>query len=98
VLKKKFRLPPGRFKAQDSFVSPLYVLKTAANNFSGPRFAVVVSKRVNKSAVERNKIKRMIRLCIQENLKENEKKDYLFLVKKELKDFQSLCEDMKKHL
>ena len=98
MLKKKFRLPPGRFKSQDSFVSPFYVLKTAANNISGPRFAVVVSKRVNKSAVTRNKIKRTIRLCIEKNLNEKDKRDFLFIVKKEPKDFETLCNDLKKNL
>ncbi len=51
--------------------SRLFVIKKKANKLPHDRFAVVVSKKIHKSAVKRNKVRRQvyesIRLLLQKN-------------------------------
>ncbi len=97
MFKKKFRLPPGNFKSEKSFISPFYVLKVAKNN-TGPRIAIVVSKKVSKKAVTRNKIKRMVRSFLEKNIKLEDNRDLLFLIKKEPEDYEELYKEINKNL
>lgn len=69
MLAKKHRLPKGvRIKNGRTFSSRFFLLKTGENNEGLSRFGFLVSKKISKSAVIRNRIKRQIRRCIEENL------------------------------
>lgn len=84
MLKKKFRLPKGiRFNNYDLISSPLFTIKTKENGFLFNRLATVVSKKIDKRAVFRNRIKRLINSCMQELCKQpTQGYDMLFIVKK----------------
>lgn len=84
MLKRKyrlsFRLKP---KFQRTFKTPYFVLKAANNNLSYNRFGFMVSKRIDKKAVVRNKIKRLIRGGIEEFSKDlKEGHDMVFIAAK----------------
>jgi len=67
MLKREFRIPKGvKFNNSRLFSSPLFTIKVRENGFSFNRFTVVVSKRIDKKAVVRNRIKRLISSCIGE--------------------------------
>lgn len=69
MLKKKFRLPLGKHYSFDASFSTLsFLLKTRKNNLDYNRYGVVVSKRIEKTAVRRNKIKRMFFECMQKGV------------------------------
>ncbi len=50
------------------FCKNLYI-KTKKNTLDNSRFGIIVSSKVSKKAVERNRLKRIIREIIKENLK-----------------------------
>lgn len=71
MLKKRYRLTKDKdfervFKQGSSAYVSSLGLKMAANSLGGPRFAILVSKKVSKKAVARNKIKRQIRNILRE--------------------------------
>jgi len=84
MLKREFRIPKGvRFNSSRLLSSPLFTIKVRENGLSFNRFAIIVSKKVDKRAVVRNRIKRLINSCIEElrkSLKQGQ--DMLFIVKK----------------
>lgn len=83
MLKKESRLPKTKFRAEKSLSLQSLVLKIAANNVGISRFGFVVSKKIDKRAVLRNRIKRTLRNCLQECLAEIKPGiDFLFIVKK----------------
>ncbi|MCL5432500.1 MAG: ribonuclease P protein component [Patescibacteria group bacterium] len=88
MLKKKFRLSASLSLRQAKTVdSALFKIRFLKNNLSFNRFAFVVSKRVDKKAVVRNKIKRILRECVQKNIDDlNTGYDILFLAKSGLKE------------
>ena len=64
--------------------SPLFILKIKKNGLLFNRFAIIISKKVDKRAVARNRIRRLISSCLEEmynGLKQG--KDTIFIVKKE---------------
>ncbi len=74
MLKKKNRIHLKKdfdriFKNGYSFYCPELGLKFIDNDLSYLRAAVIVSNKVSKSAVVRNKIKRIIKSYLQERLK-----------------------------
>lgn len=79
MLKKEFRLPKIKFKAEKTFNLPDAIIKVSENGLSVSRFGFVVSKKVDNRAVVRNKTKRILRSFIQENL-ENIKTGFDFLI------------------
>ena len=65
MLKKKYRLlKETKFNKGDLYTSPFFVLRLAKNEKSFNRFGFVVSKKIDKRATARNRIKRQIRVCI----------------------------------
>ncbi len=55
---------PERGKGRSSY-DKLIGIKTAANNLHSIRFGILISTKISKKAVERNKIKRQIREIIR---------------------------------
>jgi len=86
MLKKKYRLlKETKFNKKDFYASPFFVLKVAKNEKSFSRFGFIVSKKIDKRATVRNRIKRQIRVCIETNLdKIKPGHDMLFILKKQM--------------
>ncbi len=83
-----------------AFFNPLFTVKFLAITNEPSRFTVVVSTKVSKSAVKRNRLKRLIREFIRLNIKSFRTGDYAIVIKpaaaakesKELvKKFEELC-------
>lgn len=88
MLAKKFRLPSSTvFKNASVFHSPFFSLRTQPNGLSNSRYGFIVSKKVDKSAVMRNSIKRKLRACIESHyLINNKAQDALFVIKAQAKE------------
>ena len=85
MLAKKYRLPWGvRFDNGRSISSLLFTAKVRENKLLLNRLRVIISKKVDKRAVVRNRIKRLIHTIIQE-LKDDIKQgfDFLFIARKD---------------
>src|SRR5476649_2893933 len=69
MLKKKFRLlRETKFDKKNIYTSPFFVLRFTKNDSSFSRFGFVVSKKIDKRATIRNRVKRQVRVCIENNL------------------------------
>lgn len=86
MLKKKYRLlKETKLDKKDLYASPFFVLKVTKNEKSFNRFGFIVSKRIDKRATVRNKVKRGIRVCIEGNFdKIKPGYDMLFILKKQM--------------
>ena len=72
-------------KPDFSFNSENFILKSSKNKLPHPRFTIVLSKKIEKSAVSRHFLKRKISKIIKEiNLKIN--LDFVFIFKSNLKN------------
>lgn len=81
------RLPSTHLISSRTFVSPLFTLKFSNTTLSYPRFAFVVAKRIDKRAVVRNRLKRVLReIVYQQVSRKNISGDFLFIVKKNFID------------
>lgn len=88
MFKKENRLVPGiRFRNSYLLSIPQFILKERKNGLAVNRFGIVVSKKIDKRAVGRNRIKRLLRTALM-NLygKMNAGHDILFIVKKGILD------------
>ena len=75
---KKLKTNGGRNVSTSSFV-----LKFFPNKLGNPRFAIIISNKIDKRAVVRNKLRRWIREVIRLNLKDIKiNTDCLFVVQK----------------
>ena len=92
MLKKRFKLNTSEFKEVFNFgktiKTPLFLIKTKQNNLPYSRFAVVVSKKISKKAVERNYIKRRCMSAIKEGVKLKGNFDCIFILNSSIKDIQ----------
>lgn len=71
MLKKIYRLAVlKREKSEKTISSSSFTLKYLISGDDVSRFAFIISKRIDKKAVIRNKIKRSISKVIEENLSE----------------------------
>lgn len=82
---KKFRLPIQNWlKKRKKIItrkSDFFIIRASDNNLAFSRFGVVISKKVSKSAVRRNKIKRAIFDFVRlAKLHEAANKDVLIIV------------------
>ncbi len=84
MLKRKYRLPASAKLGKGETVSAKhFILKIADSKLTYPRFAFVISKKVDSRAVVRNKIKREMTNSIQKMIdKVKPGKDILFILKK----------------
>ncbi len=85
MFSKKHRLSKTKdiqmtFSRGRSFFYPLFGIKFASHS-NPPRFTVVVSTKVSKKAVVRNKIKRIIREILKTNINNLKNGDYMILVR-----------------
>lgn len=83
MFKRENRLVGGaRFNNSYSNAVPQFVLKVRKNDLALNRFGIVVSKKIDKRAVVRNKVKRIFRNALL-NLNKNiiSGHDILFIVK-----------------
>lgn len=58
----------GVFKNGRGFKQDLLYLKVKKNSLKSTRFGFIVSKKFSKKAVDRNKIKRILREIVRENI------------------------------
>ena len=79
-----------------SFFSPYFVVKFVKTVSATPRFNIIVSTRVSKRAVERNRIKRIVRDAIRLSLPHFRPGDYVIIVKRQACDKPPL--DIKQQL
>ncbi len=86
MFKRENRLVPGiGFSNSYLFTSPQFTLKEKKNGLTINRFGIVVSKKVDKRAVVRNRIKRFLRTTLVNlDRKMNTGHDILLVVKKEI--------------
>lgn len=92
MFKKCFRLNTSDFKEVFNFgktnKTSLFLIKRKNNALGYARFAVVVSKKISKKAVQRNYLKRKFFNIIKENLEHIPVADYIFILNSEIKDIQ----------
>lgn len=88
MFKKENRLVPGIRFGNSYFLSiPQFILKERKNGLGVNRFGIVVSKKIDKRAVGRNRIKRFLRTALMSLYeKMNAGHDILFIVKKGILD------------
>ena len=81
-----------------SYHSPSFSLKVLKNSSNKPLFAVVISKKVAKTAVSRNKNKRRVREVVKKYSQQIPQNNfYIVTIKKDLNKnvFQDLLSEMK---
>ena len=92
MLKKRFKLNTSDFKEVFNFGKTIknthFILKVKENNLPFARFAVVVSKKVAKRAVERNYMRRRFFHALENSLTKFQKADYIFILNSSTKDLQ----------
>lgn len=86
MLKKEYRLnAKERLIFTNSINSPFFTLKTVKSNRVHNRYGFVISKKIDKRAVARNRIKRVFRTYIEGSLKDIKPGfDMLFIIKKSI--------------
>ncbi|MFC1627194.1 ribonuclease P protein component [Patescibacteria group bacterium] len=101
MLSKKYRLPghliPHLINSPNSFSSPFLNLKTSENQSRDLRFGFIVSTKIAKNAVDRNKIKRLLRESIKPYFSKLQSgHDLLFFAKHPIKN--KTLDQLKPHL
>ncbi len=86
MLAKKHRLTKTKdvlavFARGRAFFNPYFSLKILKNKTGKPRFTIVVSTKVSKKAVVRNRLKRIIRELIKKNMASFSEADFVFTIK-----------------
>lgn len=82
MFKRKYRLPKKYFRGERTLYSSLYTLKLAKNGKKASRFGFVISKKIDKRATVRNRIKREFRKCIEDKIDQIVVGyDFLFILK-----------------
>ena len=94
MLKKNTRLKRMVFGKSSGFKTPYFSLKIHENKEGVSRFGFVASKKIDKRATVRNRIKRVLRSCIEGNMSSIKAGyDLLFILRKEAvgKSRQEMC-------
>lgn len=92
MLKRKYRLPKKFLIKAKSYNFKGFILKVSENNKEISRFAFIVSKRVDKRATQRNKIKRVLRRMVEERIAKIRPGLDFLLIAKGLPDEKTLRE------
>src|SRR5579872_1892261 len=102
MLKRQFRLPArSRLKRPFTFSTDLFTVKYATCTLPYSRFGFIVTKAVDKRAVVRNRMRRVLRSCIEERLSLIVPGyDMLFFLKPGIigKEREELCGEIEKFL
>jgi len=91
----------GAQKSPRSSKTNFLIIKTAKNGLEMPRVGIVVSKKISKKAVVRNKVRRRLSVTIKgqfENIKKGTDNIFIALPGIEKKDFSEIKEIVKKCL
>ncbi len=82
MLPKKIRLPIQELlnKKGRTYRGDFFTIKVFLNNLSYSRFGIIISKKLVNSAVQRNKIKRMIFSALRSVMDKWQKADYLIVL------------------
>jgi len=88
MFNRENRLVPGiRFNNSYFSAKPQFIFKKKQNGLTVNRFGIVVSKKIDRRAVVRNKIKRFFRQALEQiNRNMMPGHDMLFVIKKEIAD------------
>lgn len=86
MLKKTYRLPLGKqLASSQTITSPFFTLRYTRNNLTNSRFGFIVSKRIDKRATKRNRIRRLLANSIETRIAEIVYgKDILFIARKDI--------------
>ena len=85
MLKRKYRLANLRnFNKARFLESQFFTLRFSQNQNKEPKFAFVISKKIDKKAVARNKIKRYLSGSIASIIDKISPGDYILIAKKEI--------------
>lgn len=104
MIAKKYRVPREKIafilRKGEEKASELFIIRSASNTENFSRFRTIVSRKIEKSAVKRNSLRRKIYEAIRLNLKENvtkRPKDIILIPKKKIlqKTFEAIKEDLK---
>ncbi len=107
MIAKSFRLPKNDIKfilkKGDTIHSRLFIVKSLNSENPFPRATVIASKKIEKRAVKRNKLRRRTYEAFRLLLKEKDilpKKDFIFIAKTGIleKDFWEIKNDLNKVL
>lgn len=99
MFKKSQRIPRGEKTTPScSFSTPYFVLKISNNNLFYNRYRIVISKKTEKKAVLRNKIRRAFFDCIRSKNTLTKGKDMVFIINKKaiFLEKEALCEIIRK--
>ncbi len=85
MLARKYRLPHFiRFTRSPLIRHPFFSVRIGKSNLPYSRFGFIISKKIDKRATVRNRLKRRFRGCIEQlTLFQRPGKDVLFILKKE---------------
>lgn len=87
MLQKQHRLTAAMGNGAMTAKNPFFILKFRENSSEYSRFGFVVSKRVAKSAVLRNRTKRIVRSAVEQSLEQIKSGyDILFIITKPLEE------------
>lgn len=86
MLKKNHRLSKEKdikftTKRGRNFFTPYFVVKFVSKKESAPRFAIIVSTKVSKKAVVRNRIKRVAREALRRQINKFVPGDYIIVMR-----------------
>ncbi len=84
MLKKQNRLPKIKKVGGESYASPAFNIRIFENKEGITRFGFVVSKKIDKRAVARNKTKRVLSFAAERLLKKIVNKDIVIFAKNKL--------------
>ncbi len=92
MLERSFRLPSRtRFHNFQLIRTPYFVLKVAKNDLPTSRFGFIISKKVSKLAVDRNRSRRVLRSGVEDMLEAIiPGMDFLFMQTKNLRNESTL--------
>jgi len=102
MLQRKFRLPSFvRFTHAHAITTPFFSIKFCKNGLPISRFGFIVSKKVDKRAVVRNRVKRQVRHAVEQMLLEiMQGYDILFILRRSCiqQDTSVISQEVKKTL
>ncbi|OGY64091.1 MAG: ribonuclease P protein component [Candidatus Harrisonbacteria bacterium RIFCSPLOWO2_02_FULL_41_11] len=90
MLSKKYRLPIQKMLKEKSTAvkTPYFLIKIFRNSLPYSRFGVIVSKKIARLAVRRNKLRRLVFSLVRPYSKKIGGKDYLIIISPAIKELK----------